>query len=158
MTHIMRHGFHACDSFEHMTWFMSFDWLTECWAMTNMSQRWIWRNDSLQVIEVYVARGDESPGLGLWEDAYIRRLVLSKGWARFSQTSSPPPHFTYNSQLYPALRPDQTPRPLFLTHSSPWRIPTTFPQGTRPSEGSQPSTPPSRRVQEPPLPTTPLSS
>ena len=27
MTHIMGHGFHAWDSFEHMTWFMSVDWL-----------------------------------------------------------------------------------------------------------------------------------
>jgi len=79
MTHTMRHGFHACDSFEHMTWFMSFDWFkTECCAMTHMSHRWISRYDSLRVIEVYVARGDESPGLGLWEDAYIRRLVPTK--------------------------------------------------------------------------------
>jgi len=27
MAHTMSHGFHACDSFEHITWFMSFDWL-----------------------------------------------------------------------------------------------------------------------------------
>jgi len=65
MTHIMSHGFHACDSFEHMTCFMGFDLLMECCAMTHMSNRWISRYDSLQVIEVYVARGDESPGLGL---------------------------------------------------------------------------------------------
>ena len=78
MPHIMSHGFHACDSFEHITGFMSFDWLTECCAMTHMSHRWISRYDSLRVIEVYVARGDESPGLGLWEDAYIRHLVPTK--------------------------------------------------------------------------------
>ena len=57
---------------------MSFDWLTEYCAMTHMSHRWISSYDSLRVIEVYVAQGDESPGLGLWEDAYIRRLVLTK--------------------------------------------------------------------------------
>ena len=79
MTHIMSHGFHACDLFEHMTWFMSFDWLTECCAITHMSHRWISDYDSLRVIQVYVARGDESPGLGLWGDAYIRRLVPTKG-------------------------------------------------------------------------------
>jgi len=79
MTHIMSHGFHACDSCEQMIWFMSFDWLTEGCAMTHMSHGWISRYDSLRVIEVYVARGDESPGLGLWEDAYIRRLVPTKG-------------------------------------------------------------------------------
>jgi len=67
MTHIMSHGFHACDSFEHIIWFMSFDWLTECWAMTHMSHRWISRYDSLQVIEVYIVRGDELPGLGWWK-------------------------------------------------------------------------------------------
>jgi len=43
-----------------------------------MSHQGISRNDSLGVIETYVARGDESPGLGLWEDAYIRRLVPTK--------------------------------------------------------------------------------
>jgi len=78
MTHIMSHGFHTCDWFEHMDWFMSFDWLNECCAMTHMSYRWISRSNSLGVIEVYVARGDELPGLGLWEDAYIRRLVPTK--------------------------------------------------------------------------------
>ena len=65
MTPITSHGFHACDSFEHGTWFMSFDWLMEYCAITPMSHRWISRYDSLRVIEVYVARGDESPGLGL---------------------------------------------------------------------------------------------
>jgi len=65
MTHIMGHGFHACDSFEHTTWSMSFDWLTECGVMTHRSHRWISRYDSLRVIEVYVAQGDESPGIGL---------------------------------------------------------------------------------------------
>ena len=79
MTHIMSHGFHACDSFEHMTWFMSSDWLTECCAIPHISHRWISCYDSLRVIELYVARGDESPGLGLWEDAYIRHLVPTKG-------------------------------------------------------------------------------
>jgi len=78
MTHIMSHGFHACDSVEHMSWFMSFDWLTECCAMTHMSQLWISRYDSLRVIEIYVARGDESTRLGLWEEAYIRHLVPTK--------------------------------------------------------------------------------
>ena len=29
MTHIMSHGFHTCDSFEHMIWFTSLDWLKE---------------------------------------------------------------------------------------------------------------------------------
>jgi len=47
--------------------------------MTHVSHRWISRYDSLQVIEVNVAQGDESPGLGLGEDAYIRRLVPTKG-------------------------------------------------------------------------------
>jgi len=46
--------------------------------MTHMSHRWIARYDSLRVIEGYVVRGDESPGIGLWEDAYIRRLVPTK--------------------------------------------------------------------------------
>jgi len=63
---------------KHMSWFMSVNWLTKCCAMTHMSHRWISRYDSLRVIEVYVARGDESTGLGLWEDAYIRRLVPTK--------------------------------------------------------------------------------
>jgi len=27
MTHMISHGFHAFDSLEYMTWFMSFDWL-----------------------------------------------------------------------------------------------------------------------------------
>jgi len=61
----MSHGFHACDSFEHMTCFMGFNLLTECCAMTHRSHRWISRYDSLRVIEVYIARGDELPGLGL---------------------------------------------------------------------------------------------
>jgi len=78
MTDIMSYGFHACGSFEHMTWFMSCDWLTECCAMTQVSHRWIARYDSLGVIEVCVAEGDESPWLGLWDDAYIRRLVPTK--------------------------------------------------------------------------------
>jgi len=65
MTHIMSHGFHPWDSLEHITWFMNFDWFTECGAMTPMSHQWISRYDSLRVIEVYVERGDESPGLGL---------------------------------------------------------------------------------------------
>ena len=47
--------------------------------MTHMSHRRISRYDSLRVIEIYVARGDESPRLGLWEDAYIRRSVATKG-------------------------------------------------------------------------------
>jgi len=46
--------------------------------MTHMSHQWISRYDSIQVIEVYAAQGDESPGVGLWEDAYIRRLVPTK--------------------------------------------------------------------------------
>jgi len=62
-----------------MTWFMSFDWLTEGCAMTHVSHQWISCYDSLRVIEVYVARGDESPGLGLWGDAYVRRLVPTQG-------------------------------------------------------------------------------
>ena len=70
MTHTMSHGFHACDSFEHMIWFMGFDWLTECCVMTHMSYRWISRYDSIRVIEVYVAQGDESPELGLWRCLY----------------------------------------------------------------------------------------
>jgi len=78
MTQIMSHGFHACDLCEHMIWFKSFDWLTECCAMTHVSYRWISHYDSLRGIEVYVAQGDESPGLGLWEDACIRHLVPTK--------------------------------------------------------------------------------
>jgi len=46
--------------------------------MTHVSNRWISHYDSLRVIKVYIAQGDESPGLGLWEDAYIRRLVPTK--------------------------------------------------------------------------------
>jgi len=61
-----------------MTWFMGFDWLTEDWAMTHVSHRWILLYDSLRVIEDYVARGHESPGLGLWEDAYMRRLASTQ--------------------------------------------------------------------------------
>ena len=34
-------------------------------AMTHISHQWISRYDSLRVIEVYVAQGDEGPGLGL---------------------------------------------------------------------------------------------
>ena len=68
MTHIMSHGFHACDSFEHMTWFMSLDYLKcKCCATTQTSHRWILLYDSLQVIEVYIVRGDELPGLGWWK-------------------------------------------------------------------------------------------
>jgi len=37
MIYTMSHGFHGCDSFEHMIWFMSFDWLTEWCTMTRMS-------------------------------------------------------------------------------------------------------------------------
>ena len=77
MTHTMSHGFHACDSLEHMIWVMSFDWLKKCCAMTHMSHRWISGYDSLRVIEVYVVRGHESPGSGSWEDAYIKCLVPS---------------------------------------------------------------------------------
>jgi len=62
MTHIMSHGSHTSDSFEHMIWFMSFDWLTECCAISHMSHGGISRYDSLRDIEIYVARGDESPG------------------------------------------------------------------------------------------------
>jgi len=47
--------------------------------MTDVSHRWISRYDSLRVIEVYVSRDDQSSGLGLWEDVYIRRLVPTKG-------------------------------------------------------------------------------
>ena len=46
--------------------------------MTHVSHRWVSRYDSLRVIEDYVARGDESPGLGLWDDAYIRNLGSPK--------------------------------------------------------------------------------
>jgi len=46
--------------------------------MTHVSHGWISRYDSLRVIDVYVARGDESTGLGLWEDSYIRRLIAIK--------------------------------------------------------------------------------
>ena len=154
----MSHGFHACDSFEHITWFMSFDWLTKCCAMTRVSHRWILGYDSVRVIEIYVAQGDESPGLGLWEDAYIRRLVRTKEYDTLLANFFPPPTFHIQSQLYPALRPDQNPLPLFLSYSSPWRTPTTSPQGTLPLGGSLLSTPPSRRVQEPPRPIIPSSS
>jgi len=34
----MSNGFHACDSFEHMTGFMGYDWLTGCWEVTHTSQ------------------------------------------------------------------------------------------------------------------------
>jgi len=78
MTHTRSHRFHACDSFELMIWVMSFDWLTECCAMTHMRHRGISCYDPLRVIEVNVVRGDDSPGLGLWEDAYIGRLVPTK--------------------------------------------------------------------------------
>jgi len=44
-----------------------------------MSHRWISHYNSLRVIEFYVARGDESPGLGLRADTYIRRLAPTKG-------------------------------------------------------------------------------
>jgi len=47
--------------------------------MSHMSHRWISRYDSLRVIEDYVARGDELLGIELWEDAYIRRWVPTKG-------------------------------------------------------------------------------
>ena len=38
MTQIISHGFHECDSFEHMTWLMSFDWLKDVEQLTQMSQ------------------------------------------------------------------------------------------------------------------------
>ena len=38
MTHIMSHGFHACDSFGHMIGFMGSDWFTVYCAVTHMSQ------------------------------------------------------------------------------------------------------------------------
>jgi len=69
--------------------------------MTHVSHGWISRYDSLRVIDVYAARGDESPGLGLLEDADIRRLVRTKKYTRFSQTSSPSLHFTYNLNSAP---------------------------------------------------------
>jgi len=47
--------------------------------MTYVSYGWISQYDSLRVIEVYVVQGEESPGLELWEDACIRRLVQTKG-------------------------------------------------------------------------------
>jgi len=31
MTQVMSYGFHTCDSFEHMTWLMSDDWLNGTW-------------------------------------------------------------------------------------------------------------------------------
>jgi len=65
MTQIMSHGFHACDSLEHITWFMGYDWLTVYCAVTLTSH--------LMKFMVYltmshrgcVTRGDESPELGL---------------------------------------------------------------------------------------------
>jgi len=38
MTQIMSHGFHIYDSFEHMTWFMGFDWLKDVAQLTQASQ------------------------------------------------------------------------------------------------------------------------
>ena len=62
------------------TWLGLWVWIgeKECCATTHMSHRWISRYDSLWVLEVYVAWGDKSPGLGLWEDAYIRGLVQTQ--------------------------------------------------------------------------------
>jgi len=40
----------------------------------------------------------------------------------------PAPTFHIQSQLYPALRPEQTSRPLLLTLSTSWRIPTCSPR------------------------------
>jgi len=37
MTHIMCHGFHACNSFEHMTGFMAIDRLIVGCVVTHMS-------------------------------------------------------------------------------------------------------------------------
>jgi len=38
MTQIMSHSFYAGDSFEHMIWFMGFDWLKEVVQLTQVSQ------------------------------------------------------------------------------------------------------------------------
>jgi len=38
MTEIMSHGFHTCDSLEHMTWFMDFDLLKNVVLLTQTSQ------------------------------------------------------------------------------------------------------------------------
>jgi len=38
MTQIISHGFYASDSFEHMTCFMSFDWLKDVAQLTLESQ------------------------------------------------------------------------------------------------------------------------
>ena len=38
MTQIMSHEFHACDSFEHMTWVKGFDWLKDVAQGTQESQ------------------------------------------------------------------------------------------------------------------------
>jgi len=61
-----------------MTWFMGFDWLKDVAQLTQASQLmdfmlWLTMSD-----RGWVMKGNESPELGLWEDAYIRGLVPTK--------------------------------------------------------------------------------
>ena len=65
MTHIMSHGVHACDSFEQMTWFICYDWLTVYRAVTHMSHLMDFALWLIMSHRSYVTRGDESTGLGL---------------------------------------------------------------------------------------------
>jgi len=62
MTHIMSDGSHACDSFEHMTWFICYDWLTGCCAVTHTSHLIDFTLRLIMSHRSYVMRGDESPG------------------------------------------------------------------------------------------------
>jgi len=75
------------------------------------------------------------------DSEYTRALTKSCVMTTLFANFLPPPTFHIQSQLYPTLRPDSTPRPLFLAHSPSWRIPTIFPPETLPLVGCQPSTP-----------------
>jgi len=86
MTRIMCHVFHACDSFEQMTWFGGYEWLRICGAVTHTSHLMDFALGLIMSYRGYVTRGDESTGLGLWDDGYIRCLVPTKREVRPSGT------------------------------------------------------------------------
>jgi len=78
LTQIMSPGFHVTDLFEHLTWFMSFDWLKNIAQSTHESQIMdftLWLTMSNRGCMTW---GDKSPGLGLLEDTHIRGLVPTK--------------------------------------------------------------------------------
>jgi len=78
----MSHAFHACDSFKHMTWFVCYNWLTVYCVVTHMSNLMDLILRLIMSHRGYDTRGDESPGLGLSEDAYKKGLGVDQEISR----------------------------------------------------------------------------